>query len=323
MVNGDVSGLTEWRYTGDGAAIVLPAESSMQLTSVSVAATSGIAFAISGRATLTLISVHLVSSLASQNVACDSLATGVGSGSFPCDDSHGGRLTVMGPIYIATSGVGFAMGDTKFIGEDASAFEIALSSREPGQYALHMAKDAVHSTPITVGPAMDVTIAGEPSLPSWTYRDGPDTYQFTVQQHGHLQLLYLSLLPYGDHQPPKLWVAGGRLSIVHCYLQTINIGGTGGSGHVAITASEAVSLRLDTMDPRSSVTFDSVVLNQAANMQAGCNGPAPCSSDMLRLHGLTVTIRGSRFNHVQLAGNCVSSMSTVYCANITVTDTIF
>ena len=278
---------------------------------------------ISAGSKLTLASVfQLVNSAgSSQYVTCASLATGVGAELLPCEggpNTQGGTISLGGPVYVATSGVAFAMGTARYIGQDASAFEIALSSAQPGQYALHMPEDAVHSSPIVVRSAMDVTIAGEPSLPRWVYRNGPDVYQFSVYEHGQLTLLYLSLVPHSAGSTPNLWLAGlsGKLNIVHCHLQSTDIGGYGA---VSITASEAVRLRLDNlMGVMTSIVLDSVVLNRpnpSVHGQPG-NCMTNCSSDILKLHGANVAIANCQFNHVQLALDW-------RCANTTVANSVF
>jgi hypothetical protein len=186
-----------WTFSGEGSAFTVVPESALKLASLEISAASGVAFSISAGATVTTASNQLLRSGRSpQQLACASLATGMGEQLLPCGHGEaGGTLFVGGPVYISTSGVGFAMGDTKYVGEDAEVFETALSAREPGQHTLHMTKDAVHSAQVDVGSAMGVTIVGDPSQPSWIYRDGPDIYTFSVGAHGHLAIIYLHLMP--------------------------------------------------------------------------------------------------------------------------------
>jgi len=52
---------------------------------------------------------------------------------------------VRGPIFISTSGIGFGMGSTKYMGDDVTAFREAVSTAQAGLYTLQMTDDTAPS----------------------------------------------------------------------------------------------------------------------------------------------------------------------------------
>ena len=181
-----------WGCQGDGPAFVVGPQADLEIRQVVVAATSGLAFRVAGSALLRLAELQLQrGDGAAAGVSCAGLATGVGQGGLTCADTGAGGVAVRGPLFISTSGTGFGMGATKYMGQDRGVFEEAVSTKEPGLYTCQISHDEIVALTLTVESAMHVSIVGDDSMPQWSFTgEGP---AFTVAVHAYLNLAYVTM----------------------------------------------------------------------------------------------------------------------------------
>merc|ERR1711969_39079 len=120
---------TLWTFQGEGAAFIIGAQASLDLRTMSVAASSGLAFQIDAGASLLTTAVQLPAAT-SPLISCTELGRAMGMEGLTCDElstAGSGSIAVGGPIFISTSGIGFGMGSTKYMGDDVRAFKVAVS----------------------------------------------------------------------------------------------------------------------------------------------------------------------------------------------------
>ena len=210
---------------------------------MAVAASSGLAFQIDAGASLLTTAVQLPAAT-SPLVSCEELGRAVGMEGLTCDElssAGSGSISVGGPIFISTSGMGFGMGSTKYMGDNVEMFKEAVSTATPGLYTLQMTEDGGSAVVVAVASSMRVSIIGDESLPAWTFSGSGSA--FTVAEYGHLSLGYIDLdLSSAPHSGAAAIVArlGGEVSIDQSQLKQVSfdIGGT-----LALTATRATSLR--------------------------------------------------------------------------------
>jgi hypothetical protein len=138
-----------WSFRGEGAAFSVGAQASLDIRSMAVAATSGLAFRIDAGAALVTSAVELqAAGSASTPISCRQLGMAMGMDGLTCDQvsqDGSGAVSVRGPIFISTSGIGFGMGSTKYMGDDVNAFREAVSTAQAGLYTLQMTDDTAPS----------------------------------------------------------------------------------------------------------------------------------------------------------------------------------
>ena len=279
---------TVWTFRGEGAAFSVGAQASLEIHSMAVAATSGLAFRIDAGAGLSTSLVQLqATGSAAAPISCRQLGMAMGMDGLNCDQlsaDGSGTVSVLGPIFISTSGIGFGMGSTKYMGDDVTAFKVAVSTAEPGLYTLQMT-DASPASPLVlaVGSAMRVSIIGDESLPAWVFTGAGSA--FSVAQYGHLNLAYITLSPsaIAGGASTIAIALGGEVSIDHSQVQdaSFTVYGT-----LSMSATHATDISLRT-DHSASVAMDAMTL---VGMDAPLVLPFACES----------TITRSQINNVQL-----------------------
>jgi hypothetical protein len=168
------------------------AQADLEIRRVVVAATSGLAFRVAGSALLRLADLQLQrGDGAAAGVSCAGLATGVGQGGLTCADTGAGGVAVRGPLFVSTSGTGFGMGATKYMGQDRGVFEDAVSTKEPGLYTCQISHDEIVALTLPVESAMHVSIVGDDSMPQWSFTGKGPT--FTVAVHAYFNLAYVTM----------------------------------------------------------------------------------------------------------------------------------
>eukprot|EP01046_Picozoa_sp_COSAG06_P002765 COSAG06_NODE_101_length_24097_cov_15.305150_4_plen_1590_part_00 len=277
-----------WSFRGEGAAFSVGAQASLDIRSMAVAATSGLAFRIDAGAALVTSAIELQAAGAgAAPISCRQLGMAMGMDGLTCDQvSQGGSgaVSVRGPIFISTSGIGFGMGSTKYMGDDVTAFREAVSTAQAGLYTLQMTDDTPPSQVVLgVGSAMRVSIIGDDSLPSWVFTGTGSA--FSVAQYGHLSLGYITMSP-----APKAGGAstiaislGGEVSIEHSQVQdaSISVYGT-----LSMSATHATDMALRA-EQSASVAMDAMTL---IGLTAPLVLPFACEA----------TIVNSQMNNVQL-----------------------
>ena len=141
----------------------------------------------------------------------------MGTEGLTCDElaaEGSGTVSVGGPIFISTSGIGFGMGSTQYMGDGVSAFKVAVSTRAPGLYTLQMTEDTPPSAVVlAVASAMRMSIIGDETLPAWVFTGSSSA--FTVAEYGFLSLGYVSLTApkSGSGASTIVTELGGEVSI--------------------------------------------------------------------------------------------------------------
>ena len=279
---------TVWTFRGEGAAFSVGAQASLEIHSMAVAATSGLAFRIDAGAGLSTSTVQLqATGSAAGPISCRQLGMAMGMDGLTCDQlsaDESGTVSVGGPIFISTSGIGFGMGSTKYMGDDVTAFKIAVSTAEAGLYTLQMTDDSPPSPVVlAVGSAMRVSIIGDESLPAWVFTGTGSA--FSVAQYGHLSLGYITLspAPISGSASTIAIVLGGEVSIDHSQVQdaSFTVYGT-----LSMSATHATDIALRS-DQRASVGMDAMTL---VGMATPLVLPFACES----------TVTNSQMNNVQL-----------------------
>ena len=186
------------------------AQASLEIHSMVVVATSGLAFRIDAGARLSTSLVQLqATGSATSPISCAQLGMAMSMHGLICDQlsaDESGTVSIGGPIFISTSGIGFGM-SPKYMGDDINAFKIAVYTAEEGLYALQMTDDSTPSpVALAIGSAMRVSITGDESLPAWVFTGTGSA--FSVALYGHLSLRYVTLSSDGSSLPLTVETGG-------------------------------------------------------------------------------------------------------------------
>jgi hypothetical protein len=279
MLHGKAGGFPPvWSYQGDGPAFVVGPQVDLEIRRVVVAAVSGLAFRVAGSALLRLAGLQLQKGDGSAaGVSCAGLATGVGEGGLTCVDTGAGGVAVRSPLFISTSGVGFGMGATKYMGQDRGVFEEAVSTKEPGLYTCQISHDEIVALSLPVESAMHVSIVGDDSMPQWSFTgEGPT---FTVAVHAYLNLAYVTL-PGGQVSLMR----GGEVSLDHVQMQRTQLHV---AGSLAVSNSQLADVQFET-ESAAVMTMDAVTISGT--------GTEPLVLPM----GCSVTINGGEIRNAEL-----------------------
>eukprot|EP01051_Picozoa_sp_SAG22_P000544 SAG22_NODE_15_length_32914_cov_20.713546_18_plen_836_part_00 len=242
-----------WSFVGEGPAFVVGAGGELEIQRLTVTAASGLGFRVAGGSSaVVLAGLRLQRGDGSAtDISCQTLATGVGEDGLTCADTGVGGVNVGGPLFISTSGAGFGMGATKYMGSDRSLFEEAVSTREPGLYTCQISHDEVVALTLPVESAMHVSIIGDDSMPQYTF-DGEGA-AFTVAVHAYLTLGYLTV-PGGAETS---MLRGGELSLDHTHL----------SDHAHLGVAGSLSISSSQLDDVEFVTApDATITMEAASI---------------------------------------------------------
>eukprot|EP01051_Picozoa_sp_SAG22_P000797 SAG22_NODE_25_length_30107_cov_28.456412_18_plen_1854_part_00 len=266
MLHGAVGGSPPvWTYSGEGSAFIVGAGAELEISVVTVAATSGLAFQIADSSTIMVTSLQLQKGDGSADaISCAALATGVGQAGLTCADTGFGSVNVAGPLFISTSGTGFGMGATKYMGDDRGVFEEAVSTREPGLYTCQISHDEIVTLTLPVESAMHVSIVGDDSMPQWSFTS--DGLTFTVAVHAYLNLAYVTV-PGGQVS----LMQGGEVSLDHVQMQGTQLHVV---GSLAVSNSQLTDVQFET-EAAAVMTMDSVTLfgtgEEALAFPIGCS----------------------------------------------------
>jgi hypothetical protein len=272
-----------WTYQGDGPAFVVGPQADLEIRRIVVAATSGLAFRVAGSALLRLADLQLQRGDGSAaDVSCAGLATGVGQSGLTCAETGAAGVTVRGPLFISTSGTGFGMGATKYMGEDRDIFEEVVSTKEAGLYTLQITHDELVSLLLPVESAMHVSIVGDDAMPQWIFNgEGP---AFTVAVKAYLTLAYLTLPASKGDAGSILLSRGGELSVDHSHLQGTHLVV---DGSWAVSSSQLDDIALES-SPHAIITMEAVMIVGT--------GPAPLALGL----GCSTSITGGEIRNTQL-----------------------
>ena len=139
---------------------------------------------------------------------------------------------------------------TKYMGDDRSVFEEAVSTQEAGLYTCQISHDEIVTLPLPVESAMHVSIVGDESMPQWRFTgEGPT---FTVAVHAYLNLGYVTV-PGGQVSTMR----GGEVSIDHVQLQGTQLHV---AGSMAVSNSQLVDVQIVT-ESSAVVTMDTVTIS--------------------------------------------------------------
>eukprot|EP01052_Picozoa_sp_SAG31_P022664 SAG31_NODE_1814_length_7210_cov_12.878920_3_plen_1696_part_00 len=266
MLHGAVGGSPPvWTYSGEGSAFIVGAGAELEISAVTVAATSGLAFRIADSSTIMVTSLQLQKGDGSADVmSCAALATGVGQAGLTCADTGFGSVNVAGPLFISTSGTGFGMGATKYMGDDRGVFEEAVSTREPGLYTCQISHDQVVTLTLPVESAMHVSIVGDDSMPQWSFTG--EGLAFTVAVHAYLNLAYVTV-PGGQISLMR----GGEVSLDHVQMQRTQLHV---AGSLAASNSQLTDVQFET-EAAAVMTMDAVTLTgtgeETRTLPIGCS----------------------------------------------------
>eukprot|EP01052_Picozoa_sp_SAG31_P005162 SAG31_NODE_223_length_19859_cov_14.949899_9_plen_1578_part_00 len=266
MLHGAAGGLPPvWTYSGEGSAFIVGAGAELEISAVTVAATSGLAFRIADSSTIMVTSLQLQKGDGSSDaISCAALATGVGQAGLTCADTGFGSVNVAGPLFISTSGTGFGMGATKYMGDDRGVFEEAVSTREPGLYTCQISHDEIVTLTLPVESAMHVSIVGDDSMPQWSFAG--EGLTFTVAVHAYLNLAYVTV-PGSQISLMR----GGEVSLDHVQMQGAQIHV---AGSLAATNSQLTDVQFETEAP-AVMTIDSTSISgtrdEALALAIGCS----------------------------------------------------
>jgi hypothetical protein len=186
---------------------------------------------------------------AAAGVSCAGLATGVGQGGLTCADTGSAGVTVRGPLFISTSGTGFGMGATKYMGQDRGVFEDAVSTKEPGLYTCQISHDEIVTLTLLVESAMHVSIVGDDSMPQWSFTG--EGSAFTVAVHAYLNLAYVTM-PGGRVSLMR----GGEVSLDHVQMQRTQLHV---AGSLAVSNSQLADVQFET-ESAAVMTMDAVII---------------------------------------------------------------
>eukprot|EP01052_Picozoa_sp_SAG31_P023968 SAG31_NODE_2010_length_6670_cov_3.036220_4_plen_1142_part_00 len=235
-----------WIYTGSGAAFVVGVDAKLRISNLKVSATSGLAFRVADSSTIMLSAVLLQKGDGTVcSISCTELASVIGEEALSCETIGSSTVDVVGPLIVSTSGTGFGIGATKYMGTDRGVFEERVSAGEPGLYTCQISRDETVTLTLPIESAMHVTIVGGDSMPRWSFTgDGP---AFTVAVHAHLSLAYVRL-PDGQIN----LMQGGEISLdrVQMLRTQLHVGGslTASSSQLAdvqFQTEPAATLRLE------------------------------------------------------------------------------
>eukprot|EP01052_Picozoa_sp_SAG31_P002201 SAG31_NODE_75_length_27561_cov_28.859333_5_plen_1170_part_00 len=254
-----------WTFLGEGPAFVVGAGAELEITAITVAATSGLAFRIADSSTVVLSTLQLQKGDGSADaISCAALATGVGQAGLTCADTGFGGVNVAGPLFISTSGAGFGTGATKYMGSDRSIFEEAVSTREPGLYTCQISHDEMVTLTLPVESAMHVSIVGDDSMARWRFTG--EGLAFTVAVHAYLDLAYV-IVPGGQVSLMR----GGEISLDHVQMQGAQLHV---AGALAASNSQLTDVQFET-EAAAVITMDSVTLSgtgeEALVLSIGCS----------------------------------------------------
>eukprot|EP01050_Picozoa_sp_SAG11_P027585 SAG11_NODE_7043_length_1203_cov_2.345109_1_plen_390_part_01 len=301
MLHGAAGGLPPvWTYSGEGSAFIVGAGAELEISAVTVAATSGLAFRIADSSTITVTSLLLQKGDGSADaISCAALATGVGQAGLTCADTGYGSVNVAGPLFISTSGTGFGMGATKYMGDDRGVFEEAVSTREPGLYTCQISHDEIVALTLPVESAMHVSIVGDDSMPQWSFTG--EGLTFTVAVHAYLNLAYVTI-PGGQVSMMR----GGEVSLDHVQMQRVQLHV---AGSLSVSNSQLTDLQFEN-EAVAVITMDSVAI-------AG-TGAEPLALSI----GCSVTIDNGEIRNAELQvtsdGELIVTGSTVYVEGMAV-----
>eukprot|EP01051_Picozoa_sp_SAG22_P006915 SAG22_NODE_468_length_10147_cov_77.238654_9_plen_970_part_00 len=254
-----------WTFLGEGPAFIVGAGAELEISAVTVAATSGLAFRVSGSSTVVLSTLRLQKGDGSTDaISCAALATGVGQAGLTREDTGFGGVNVAGPLFISTSGAGFGMGGTKYMGDDRGVFEEAVSTREPGLYTCQISHDEIVTLMLPVESAMHVSIVGDDSMPQWSFTG--EGLAFTVAVHAYLNLAYVNV-PAGQISLMR----GGEFSLDHVQMQGTQIHV---AGSLAASNSQLTDVQFET-EPAAVMAIDSTSISgtgeEALALPIGCS----------------------------------------------------
>eukprot|EP01051_Picozoa_sp_SAG22_P020989 SAG22_NODE_4451_length_1263_cov_364.236254_1_plen_420_part_11 len=241
-----------WTFLGEGSAFIVGAGAELEISAVTVAATSGFAFRIADSSAVVLSSLQLQKGDGSASaISCAALATGVGqAGLTHCADTGFGGVNVAGPLFISTSGTGFGMGATKYMGEDRGVFAEKVSTREPGLYTCQISHDEIVTLTLPVESAMHVSIVGDDSMPQWRFTG--EGLAFTVAVLAYLNLAYVTM-PGGQVS----LMQGGEVSLDHVQMQRTQLHV---AGSLAASNSQLTDVQFET-ESTAFMTMDAVTIS--------------------------------------------------------------
>ena len=257
IIHGSVA-VPVWTNTGDGPAFTVGPQATLEMSRIVVAASSGLAFKVSDSALLNLNALQLQSGDGSTSgIACNVLAMGIGQGGLNCA-SMDGTVVIGGPLYVSTSGTGFGMGSTKYIGQDLQVFTTAVYTREPGLYSFQFTGSTHVTLPVPVDSAMHVSIIGVESMPALLFDSNGPAFQVAVA--GYLSLRFISIdvsMVSRSNSGAFLTVAfGGEITIDHAMLNSIS---AAVSGSMTIQNTEITDFELATVADATLTLESSVV----------------------------------------------------------------
>eukprot|EP01050_Picozoa_sp_SAG11_P004945 SAG11_NODE_330_length_10677_cov_8.535117_6_plen_678_part_00 len=300
MLHGAAGVPPVWTYSGEGSAFIVAAGAELEISAVVVAATSGLAFRIADSSTITVTSLQLQMGDGSADaISCAALATGVGQAGLTCADTGFGSVNVAGPLFISTSGTGFGMGATKYMGDDRGVFEEAVSTREPGLYTCQISHDEIVTLTLPVESAMHVSVVGDDSMPQWSFTG--EGLTFTIAVHAYLNLAYVTV-PGGQVS----LMPGGEVSLDHVQMQGMQLH-VGGS--LSASNSQLNDVQFET-EPAAVMTMDVVTISgtgeEALALPIGCS----------------VTINGGEIRNAELqvssGGELVLTGTAIYVEGMAV-----
>eukprot|EP01051_Picozoa_sp_SAG22_P003865 SAG22_NODE_195_length_15606_cov_21.340878_8_plen_1509_part_00 len=301
MLHGAVGGLPPvWTYLGEGSAFIVGAGAELEISLVTVAATSGLAFRIADSSTIMVTSLQLQKGDGSADaISCAALATGVGQAGLTCADTGFGGVNVAGPLFISTSGAGFGMGATKYMGDDRSVFEEAVSTREPGLYTCQISHDEIVTLSLPVESAMHVSIVGDDSMPQWSFTG--EGLTFTIAVHAYLNLAYVTV-PGGQLSLMR----GGEVSLDHVQMQRTQLHV---AGSLAASNSQLTDVQFET-ESAAVVSIDVVTMSGTG-------------AELLTLPiGCSVTINNGEIRNVELQvtsdGELIVTETAIYVEGMAV-----
>eukprot|EP01052_Picozoa_sp_SAG31_P021461 SAG31_NODE_1661_length_7596_cov_4.503802_6_plen_935_part_00 len=304
MLHGVVGGPSPvWTYSGEGSAFIVGAGAELEIRVVTVAATSGLAFRIADSSTIMVTSLQLQKGDGSADaISCAALATGVGQAGLTCADTGFGSVNVAGPLFISTSGTGFGMGATKYMGDDRGVFEEAVSTREPGLYTCQISHDEIVALTLPIESAMHVSIVGDDSMPQWSFTG--EGLTFTVAVHAYLNLAYVTV-----SRGQISLMRGGEVSLDHVQMQDtqLHVGGSLAASNSQLTdvqfeiESSAV-ITMDTVsisgtgaEPLALPIGCSVTINDGeirnAELQVTSDGELIVTETAMNVEGMAVSIQ--------------------------------
>jgi hypothetical protein len=199
-----------WRYTGQGAAFVVVAESTLAVNSLAIGAPqSAQAFLVADGTTLRASNVSLeYERRPAASMNCASLGEVVGIRALTCEQISS-TLTISGPVFISTSGIATG-GDYSYFGSDVEKFLAQLDGG--GSAVLLASEDVMAPTTVSIANTM---IIGNGARRKWTCASSNG---HALQGPGPLALQNLEFTRVDDtsHFELRMDDASSELTISDC-----------------------------------------------------------------------------------------------------------